>query len=313
MGGLMLLNLATSVFGITAAWSIAQAGYSAVFAALTALLPDQVPEVQRGRITGLIGVCSSIGAGVGVFIAGHMPSTAMKLLVPAAVGLAFMIPIALVVKDRPVSSTPLPGRAFLRAFVFNPRQHPNFAWAWLSRFSLTMALATLNAYQVYYLMDHLHIPVSAVGEYMATSTTVAIPMLMLGCAISGWLSDRLQRRKVFVLGSAFVFGCGLGLIALATTFRSFLGGQALASFSEGVYLAVDLALVTAVLPNREKDAAKDMGIFNVASALPTSVAPALAPLFLGLGGGRNYVALFFVAAAYACVGALAVQPISGVR
>ena len=79
----------------------------------------------------------------------------------------------------------------------------------------------------------------------------------------------------------------------------------------GLYMAVDLALVADVLPNHA-DAAKDLGVMNIAGALPSSVAPALAPAVLALGGG-SYGVLYAVAGACAVLGALAILPVRRVR
>jgi hypothetical protein len=95
-----------------------------------------------------------------------------------------------------------------------------------------------------------------------------------------------------------------------------LSASASAGWARGAYLAVDLALVTAVLPNQEADAAKDMGVFNLASALPQSIAPAIAPIFLAIGassGGGNYTALFIAAALFGALGAMAILPIRRTR
>jgi hypothetical protein len=70
--------------------------------------------------------------------------------------------------------------------------------------------------------------------------------------------------------------------------------------------------VTQVLPDRKHDAAKDLGVFNIANALPQSVAPALAPLILAASGG-NYACLFLVAGSIAFMGALAILPLRSVR
>ena len=59
-----------------------------------------------------------------------------------------------------------------------------------------------------------------------------------------------------------------------------------------------------------------MGIFNLASALPQSVAPAIAPIFLAIGaapGQNNYTALFTAAATFAALGGMAVMMIRGVK
>ena len=87
--------------------------------------------------------------------------------------------------------------------------------------------------------------------------------------------------------------------------------MAISGLGFGVYLAVDLALVVDVLPNRAT-AAKDLGVFNIAGALPFSIAPALAPAILAIGAG-SYTVLYGFAGACAIVGAAAVLPVKRVR
>jgi MFS family permease len=100
-------------------------------------------------------------------------------------------------------------------------------------------------------------------------------------------------------------------IAIASTFNGFLVGMAIGGLGFGVYMAVDLALVADVLPDKD-NAAKDLGVFNIAGALPFSVAPAMAPAVLAIGNG-NYGVLYAVAGVCAIVGAAAVVPVRSVR
>ena len=69
-----------------------------------------------------------------------------------------------------------------------------------------------------------------------------------------------------------MYGLALFVIAIASNFSGFLVGMAISGLGFGVYLAVDLALVVDVLPDK-RNAAKDLGVFNIAGALPFSVAP----------------------------------------
>ena len=82
----------------------------------------------------------------------------------------------------------------------------------------------------------------------------------------------------------------------------------------GVYVAVDTALVIDVLPDPD-NAAKDLGVLNIANALPQSLAPAIGALLLGIGGlaGSNYTALFWGAGITVVLGALTIIPIKSVR
>src|SRR6202035_5079627 len=81
---------------------------------------------------------------------------------------------------------------------------------------------------------------------------------------------------------------------IASNFNGYLIGMAISGLGFGMYLAVDLALVVDVLPAKD-NVAKDLGVFNMANALPFSVAPAIAPAILAIGSG-SYGVLYAVAA-----------------
>jgi hypothetical protein len=56
----------------------------------------------------------------------------------------------------------------------------------------------------------------------------------------------------------------------------------------------------------------DLGVFNMAGAVPFALAPAIAPLILALGGG-SYGALYAVAGLCAIIGAFAILRVRRVR
>ena len=118
-------------------------------------------------------------------------------------------------------------------------------------------------------------------------------MVVAASLVGGRLSDRTGRRKLFVLSASAVYGLAMFILAIASDFNGFLVGMAVGGLGFGVYTAVDLALVVDVLPDKD-NAAKDLGVLNIAGALPFSVAPAIAPAILALGNG-SYGVLFAVA------------------
>jgi len=87
--------------------------------------------------------------------------------------------------------------------------------------------------------------------------------------------------------------------------------MAISGLGFGVYVAVDLALVADVLP-RPDHVGKDLSVFNIAGALPFSIAPAIAPVILVFGNG-SYGVLYGVAGACAVLGAVAIRRVKGVR
>ena len=87
-----------------------------------------------------------------------------------------------------------------------------------------------------------------------------------------------------MLTASIVYGVAMFVIAIASNFNGFLVGMAVSGLGFGMYAAVDLALVVDVLPDKD-NAAKDLGVFNMAGALPFSIAPGIAPAILAVGSG----------------------------
>jgi MFS family permease len=127
--------------------------------------------------------------------------------------------------------------------------------------------------------------------FLGTLTQSAV--VVAASLIGGKLSDRTGRRKIFVLTASIVYGVAMFVIAVASNFNGFLVGMAIGGLGFGIYAAVDLALVVDVLPDKD-NAAKDLGVFNMAGALPFSIAPGIAPAILAVGGG-SYGVLYTVA------------------
>ena len=103
-------------------------------------------------------------------------------------------------------------------------------------------------------------------------TLVQSVVLIAASLVGGRLSDRTGRRKIFVLAAAIVYGLAMFAVAISSNFNGFLVGMAITGLGFGVYMAVDLALVADVLPDTD-DTAKDLGVLNIAGALPSSIAP----------------------------------------
>jgi MFS family permease len=322
--GMSITATSTTVPLILLGWCVATVGLNGTVAALVALLPDHVPHHQRGRVSGILGLGVPVGAVGGALLAQNFTTQPLLMfLVPVAV-MAIGVAILLVsYADRrltPEEAGQLPRlgvREFLASYWVSPRKHPDFAWTWLSRFLVFMGVATLVTFQAFYLINQLGYGVEEVAGLIAVSTLVHYVFVFVSSPVAGWLSDRFDRRKIFIAVTALLYGVGLVFIASATSLTVFLIGMAITGIGEGAYAAVDLALVTDVLPNPD-EAAKEMGVFTVANTLPPAVAPAIAPLFLAIpfgaiGTGGNFVALFAASALFAILGALAIRPVRSVR
>jgi MFS family permease len=313
--GILVVAMAPNIRVVLVGWCIAQVFFNALLAALTAVLPDQVPITQRGRVAGVLGICLPIASVGGTYIVQLFTgNTFAMFLAPCAIGGFFILLFAATLKDRHLAITDRPAWSlpeFASTFFVNPRNHPDFAWAFISRFMFVLAYAFLTTFQVYYLLEKLGSDEDDVPRQLFLATVAMSSAVVVASLSGGWLSDRTGRRKVLVCAASFVFGMALLFIAVAVSFNGFVVGMAIGGVGFGLYTAVDLALVADVLPD-PGSAAKDLGVMNIAGALPSSVAPAVAPVILALGNG-SYGVLYAVAGACAVLGAAAILRVKRVR
>jgi MFS family permease len=313
--GILVVALAPRVWVVLIGWCLAQLFFNAMLAAMVAVLPDQVPVEQRGTVAGVLGVCLPIASVGGTYVVKVFAGNELAMfLAPCAIGGFFIVVFALYLDDRRLARAQRPTWSLgqlLGTFYVSPRRHPDFAWAFASRFMFILAYAFLVTYQAYYLLDHLGTPEDEVPEQIFLGTLTQAVVVVFASVVGGRLSDRTGRRKPFVAGAAVVYGLALFMIAMASDFQAFLVGMAVAGLGFGLYVAVDLALVADVLPDPDS-AAKDLGVLNIAGALPFSIGPALAPLVLAIGSG-SYQVLYAVAGVCALIGAAAILPVRRVR
>ena len=313
--GILIVALAPNIAAVLVGWCLAQVFLNALLAAQVAVLPDQVPVAQRGLVSGVLGICLPAASVVGTFLVQTFDASDLTMfLAPCLVGATAVVVFVTRLDDRridPADRPPWSLRELLGSFYVNPRANPDFAWAFLSRFLLLMAYAFLVTYQAYYLIDQLGTAADAVPHQIFLGTLVQSVALVIAAPVTGRLSDRVGRRKVFVVVAGVVYAVAMLVIATAKGPGGYLAGMAIGGLGFGMYMAVDLALVVDVLPENGS-AAKDLGVLNIAGALPFALAPALAPAVLAVSG-TSYQVLYLVAGACALVGAAAIIPIRRVR
>ncbi len=315
--GIAIVALAPSIPVVLLGWCITQVCFNALLAAMVAVMPDQIPSVQRGQVSGVLGVCLPVGSVCGAFVVKLFTGSLLVMfLAPCAIGGFFILLFAVTLNDRRLARADKPKwslREFAGTFYVNPRKNHDFSWVFASRFMFVLAYAFLTTYQAYYLLDKIGTAKADVPQQIFLGTLVQSAVIVAASLIGGKISDRTGRRKIFVLTASVVYGLALFLIAVASNFSGFLVGMAISGLGFGVYAAVDLALVVDVLPDK-RSAAKDLGVFNIAGALPFSIAPAIAPAILAIGhGGGSYGLLYMVAGVCAIIGAAAILPVRRVR
>jgi MFS family permease len=317
-GFLLGLPMAQSIVTVALVWLVVQVGVNAIQAAATALVPDRYPAARRGGVSAMIGVGITIGNAVGVVVAGGTASSGM---LPYAVLSVLVVVIigGFVLVNREAPSTHLPrertgAKEFLRGFWVDPRQHPDFAWAFGSRFLMVIGFYGAQTYGLYILRDYIGLSDAESNSFAATMGVVLLVGVLLSALVSGWLSDRVGRRKPFIVWSSVVMSIALAIPLAVPTTSGVLAYAFLLGLGFGAYISIDLALMTEVLPARlqgASSAGRDLAILGLATTLPQAMSPSIAAGLVTLTGG--YPVLFVAGIVFVMLGAVAVRPIKAVR
>lgn len=312
------VGLAPNIAFVTIAWALAQLAFNAALAATIAILPERIPTTLRGKVSGYMGMTAQVGVVGGMYLVQLVGTDGPWMFVaPAAIGIGLVLPFALNLREVPRTREQV-GRIDLRviagSFWINPVKNRNFALAWMGRFFVWTALYLLTTYKTYYLIDRLGYSTQTVVPVLTLILLVLAAAIAVSSIPAGWLSDRVGRRKIFVVIASLFFVAAMLVVAFGTTVTHFIIGIIIAGLGTGLYMGVDYALVAEVLPNQSKEAAKGMGVFNLTTAIPQTIAPVIAPSLLAIGtGGGNYTAMYLAAAGFALVGAVITQLIRGIK
>lgn len=320
MGGL------TNIGGLVLGWALAQLTLNASYAAVTAILPDQVPVAQRGTVSAVVGACQPLGVILGSVIATAVPGdntaangqstryivVAVVTLLTAALFVFGMKSDAQLDKSR---IEPLKMGEFVKGFWVSPKEHPDFAWVWITRFLVILGTAFVTSYLLYFTRDVLGKSPDEAGDTVAGILQFYIIALLVFALITGPISDKVGRIKIFVILASITCAVAMVILAFARTEGMATIAAIIMGAGFGAYTAVDLALISRVLPNAE-DRARDLGVINIANALPQVLAPLIASIMITALKSDTYdfayQVLYLSAAVVTILGAVLVVKIKSV-
>src|SRR6266567_541150 len=309
---LALMANASSFIALVLCWAIFHVAANAILAALSAVVPDQVPVRQRATVSAFVSLSLPLGAVIGALLVTRVvSSTQLSYFVFIGILLVVMALLVLLIHDKPLPEDAAPRfnlGAFLAGFWVNPVKYPDFGWAWLTRFLVYLGYFISLGYLLYFLQDAVHYQKAAQG--VTTFQVILTGTLLIASIISGILSDKFQRRKIFVIGASLVIVLAFLILAFFQTWPAVELAAAVLGLGFGAYLGVDIALITQVLPSASARG-KDLGVINIANALPQVVGSAVAALVIN--SFHSYTLLFVFAAILASLGAVLIQRIKSVR
>jgi MFS family permease len=307
--GIAIVASATRPAMLIAGWCVAQLGFNAFLSSALPILADEIPARQRGVVSGLLGVCIPLGQLVGVYmVQAFAPNMTFMFGAPAAIALALTAPLLFLLKEHAPSSIDVAEKEEIHkesaaGFLLNS----DFFWVWISRFFFVLGNSFVFSYLLYYLIEQLGETPESAPHRLFNAMFVSTVAFVIASVGGGLISDAVKQRKRFVAVAALLYGVGLTFLGFSSNTSMFYAAMAVVGLGQGLYLGVDMALVVNVLPN-PKNTAKDMGLFNIANALPQSLAPVAVPFVLQAGGGR-YSMLFLLAGVLSVIGAIVVLPV----
>jgi MFS family permease len=312
-----LLPAAPSLAVLVIVWSLMQLVVNIASGPLIATVVDRVPQERVGGISSVTGLVAYLGAILGSVVAGFLFS---------AIGLGSYFPLALllvvalfsfVLFARDKSSEELAVdrpriRTFLASYVLALGDR-DYRWAWIAKVLLFLGYGITTVYAIYMLQSYVTPALSATAAaHTAPLLQLAgLPGALIGMVVSGRWSDRIGRRKPFVVAASIIMAASFLVPLFWPTVAGLFVQSVATGLGFGVFIVVDQALFIDVLPHREA-AGRDLGVSTLGQNLGQALGPIVAGAVVALFGG-SYGPVWPVGFALVLVAAFAVIPIKRVR
>lgn len=259
-----------------------QFAINAFYAPFTALVPDMVPDRQKGATSALtslaLPIASIFTAVVVVGLAGSIQSQIFVIVAAASI---LILPFALTLRE-PIAAAMARPRWPLAVTAFSDL---TFLLAFVSRL-LTESGVAINTLFLFFLVQGQSHGARPWGwsdlEMFSALLLTATVTSTLGGLTSGFVSDRVGRRAPFVIAGGIGMAAGLGLLAYGSSGAGLLLAQTVFGLAHGIHAGAVSALTAEILPD-PVHAGRDLGLMNLAIALPQGLAPAVAALVLAAG------------------------------
>jgi Na+/melibiose symporter-like transporter len=284
-----------------------------------ALIPDLVPEKQRGRASGIRGLLLIISGVllvriVAVFMKdypAHSSGFWMSLAVLGILIAGTLVYTLLAVKETPWQ-WPFPGTsqrrpvspltAALSSFRVDTKAKPGFIAFLAASFLVFTGWNTLLAHALYYFKDVTGVSsaAAATGDLVLTMGAAMIAVVFF----AGWLSDKFGRRPV-VIASGFLGAAGTLALLGSTAYWQILLSGSLLGLCAGAWISSQWALATDLVG--KENAGKYMGMVNMSVAGAGAAARLIGPLIDVLNSyvsGLGYRVMLLACIIYFIAGSL---------
>jgi len=313
---LVLMRFAPTLAILAVVYMVAQAAINAAVGPLATTVADRMPENRRGTASALGGFGNFFGGLLGGLAAGTLFATLgldIYFIVAAFVAFAGVM-FVLFARDRSSKNLLVPKlnwKEFFLGFTIALRSR-NFRWVWVARILLSFGYTVSTALSLYMLQSYIR---PALSQTEATQlapllTLVGVPVTIVALFIAGKLSDRLGKRRIFVIVASVLMALSMLIPIVSPTIAGLFIQAIVGGIAFGIYLPVDQALFIDVLPDA-KAAGRDLGVAGLGSNLGQALGPILAGAVVATTGG--YVGVWIAAFGLVLLAGVAIFPLKGIR
>jgi len=303
----VVLGYQHSILDIAVWWTICQATINIAYSPMSAIVVDHVDRRSWGLVWGLISVAQALGLIIGLAaVVEVFPSVTAGMTAISVGYVVCLIPLVLVLYRMPrVSYAQDAGTASASGDVARPpgiralmSMGQGFGLVWLGKFLITLAETVALLYLYYYLQDVVHYRNPGQGQLILV--LIATLAVIVATVAVGRLADlSAGYRRYAVLSSVVLAATGFVLAGFAAWAVVVVCAFTL-GIGYGAFQSVSQALSMVVLPS-QANAGRDLGIINIASAVPQVIGAPIAGLVVAGAGG--YRGLFVFAGLLAVVAA----------
>ena len=314
---LVVLPLAPNLAVLVVLYSLVSLTINSSQASGATTVADRVPQERIGLASALTGGLAYLGAVIGALAAGILFNViGLGAYVPfAIIVVVAVVMFALLAPDKSskgLVSSRLHVKTFLLAFVAALRD-ADYRWAWIAKVLLYSGYAMATGYAVYMLESYIT-PAMSASQAAVTApliTFIGVPFALIGIAIVGRWSDKIRRRKPFVIAASAIMAVSFLVPFVWPTLPAMFIQSIVMSIGFGAFIVVDQALFIEVLPNPDA-AGRDLGLSGLGLNLGQALGPALAGVIVTIFAGA-YGPIWLVACVMVLIATVLIIPIKRVR
>ncbi|GAW41474.1 Major Facilitator Superfamily protein [Brevundimonas sp. SH203] len=256
-------------------WAIVgfQLAFNVLMAPLSAVFAERVPLALRSTASALMGLSYPLAVALGSSLMAlgpqHEPGRLALLggVLLAAAALFLIVYDEPAATERPQAGTPEPRGGF-----FDPFRSRNFVVVWTCRLLIATGYAFVSAYLLYFITDAVGWPGRTPESAHALLTGVGFGGVVIVAGLVALFGRRISRRQPVALVGAVLLCAATVALALTQSWIVVVIAFAAYGLGQGAYGSVEMGLMADALPSQE-NRGRDMGLNNLAVALPQALAP----------------------------------------